>query len=276
MRGHKTAFIGTGFMARAMIGGIVDSGVRSPSDIFTVNPVDRNSAVEVSSLYGVRMGEIGDLSGADIVVWAIKPQQFDEAVAMYREFLAPDKLYLSIMAGITTKRLEDAIPGAAVVRLMPNLALSVRKSSTAYAPGKLATEDDCALVEELFSVLGTVLRVSEDMISSVTALSGSGPAYFCLLAEKLAEAAKAEGMDSATAHRNGEAPVGRRRDAGRAETARHVQKRNDGSGRQRDARGRLFGGRRRRFQRGADKERRALRTPNRMICGQKIQTFQKI
>ena len=50
MRGNRTAFIGTGFMARAMIGGIVDSGVRSPSDIFTVNPVDRNSAVEVSSL----------------------------------------------------------------------------------------------------------------------------------------------------------------------------------------------------------------------------------
>ncbi|MBR3639006.1 MAG: pyrroline-5-carboxylate reductase [Clostridia bacterium] len=199
MRGNRTAFIGTGFMARAMIGGIVGAGVRSPSDIFTVNPVDRNSAVEVSSLYGVRMGEIGDLSGADVVVFAIKPQQFDEAIAMYREFLTPDKLYLSIMAGITTGRLESAIPGAAVVRLMPNLALSVKKSSTAYAPGSLASEDDCALVEELFSVLGTVIRVGEDMISSVTALSGSGPAYFCLLTEKLAEAAKAEGMDPETA-----------------------------------------------------------------------------
>ncbi|MBR4661249.1 MAG: pyrroline-5-carboxylate reductase [Clostridia bacterium] len=199
MRGNKTAFIGTGFMARAMIGGIVDSGVRSPSDIFTVNPVDRNIAVEVSSLYGVRMGEIGDLRDADVVVWAIKPQQFDEAITMYRDFLAPDKLYLSIMAGITTERLEDAIPGAAVVRLMPNLALSVKKSATAYAPGKSATEDDCALVEEFFSVLGTVQRVDEEMISSVTALSGSGPAYFCLLTEKLAEAAKTEGMDEATA-----------------------------------------------------------------------------
>jgi len=199
MRGNKTAFIGTGFMARAMIGGIVDSGVRSPGDIFTVNPVDRESAVEVSSLYGVRMGEIGDLAGANVVIFAIKPQQFDEALAMYREFLSPDKLYLSIMAGITTGRLEAGIPGAAVVRLMPNLALSVKKSSTAYAPGKLATEDDCALVEELFSVLGTVLRVDEEMISSVTALSGSGPAYFCLLTEKLADAAAAQGMDRATA-----------------------------------------------------------------------------
>ena len=198
-RGHKTAFIGTGFMARAMIGGIVDSGVRLPGDIFTVNPVDRQSAAEVSHLYGVAMGEIGDLKRADVVVFAIKPQQFDEAAEMYREYLTPDKLYLSIMAGITTGRLEEAVPGAAVVRLMPNMALSVKKGATAYAPGTLATEEDCALVEELFSVLGTVMRVEEEMISSVTALSGSGPAYLCLLTEKLADAAKAEGMDPETA-----------------------------------------------------------------------------
>ncbi|MBR6915271.1 MAG: pyrroline-5-carboxylate reductase [Clostridia bacterium] len=198
-RGNVTAFIGTGFMARAMIGGIVGAGVRSPGEIFTVNPVDPESAAEVSSIYGVRMGEIGDLRAADVVVFAIKPQQFREAKEMYREFLTPDKLYLSIMAGITTEKLEGAIPGAAVVRLMPNLALSVGKSSTAYAPGRYASDDDCKLVEELFSVLGTVIRVGEEMISSVTALSGSGPAYFCLLTEKLADAAKAQGMDPATA-----------------------------------------------------------------------------
>ena len=204
MRGNKTAFIGTGFMARAMIGGIVDSGVRSPSDIFTVNPVDRNSAVEVSSLYGVRMGEIGDLRDADVVVWAIKPQQFDEAIAMYRDFLAPDKLYLSIMAGITTERLEDAVPGAAVVRLMPNLALSVKKSATAYAPGKSATEDDCALVEEFFSVLGTVQRVDEEMISSVKAPCSSLTSACSLKYPYVREATKREtnreiGVRTATA-----------------------------------------------------------------------------
>ena len=71
--------------------------------------------------------------------------------------------------------------------------------STVYAPGSLATADDCALVEELFSVVGTIVRVGEDMISPVTALSGSGPAYFCLLTEKLAEAAEDFGMDKKTA-----------------------------------------------------------------------------
>ncbi len=193
-KGSRIAFIGTGTMARAMIGGIVGAGVRKSCDILTVNPVDRAGAAEVSEKYGVVAGEIPDLASADTVVFAIKPQQFEEALGMYRDYFTPDKLYLSIMAGITTTRLEDSIPGAAVIRLMPNLALSVGKSATVFAPGKLAGEDDCALVTELFSVMGTISKVDEGLISAVTALSGSGPAYYCLLTEKLADAGVKAGM----------------------------------------------------------------------------------
>lgn len=195
MRGRRTAFIGTGFMARAMIGGIVGAGVRRPDEIVTVNPVDPEGAAAVTAEYGVIRGEPSDIAPADVVIFAIKPQEFDNAVRMYGEYFTPDKLYLSIMAGIGTERIESAIDGAAVVRLMPNLALSVAKSAVAYAPGKLAGEDDCALTEELFSVMGKIYRVSEDMISVVTAVSGSGPAYFCLLAEEMAAAAVEAGMD---------------------------------------------------------------------------------
>ena len=195
MRGNRTAFIGTGFMARAMIGGIVGSGLRRPDEIVTVNPVDPEGAAAVTAEYGVIRGEPSDIASADAVIFAIKPQEFDNAVRMYGEYLTPDKLYLSIMAGIGTDRIENAIPGAAVVRLMPNLALSVAKSAVAYAPGRNADEDDCLLTEELFSVMGKVCRVSEDMISVVTAVSGSGPAYFCLLAEEMAKAAEEAGMD---------------------------------------------------------------------------------
>ena len=195
MRGRKLAFIGTGFMARAMIGGIVGAGVRRPDEIVTVNPVDPEGAAAVTAEYGVVRGEPSDIAGADAVIFAIKPQEFDNAVRMYGGYFTPDKLYLSIMAGITTERIEDAVPGAAVVRLMPNMALSVAKSAVAYAPGKLADEGDCALTEELFGVMGKVLRVEEDEISLVTAVSGSGPAYFCLLAEEMAKAAAEAGMD---------------------------------------------------------------------------------
>ncbi|MBQ7474432.1 MAG: pyrroline-5-carboxylate reductase [Clostridia bacterium] len=198
-RGQKIAFIGTGFMARAMIGGIVGSGLRSPDAVLAVNPVEPESAAEVNRLFGVGVGGISDLDGADTVVFAVKPQQFDEALAMYRDHFTADKLYLSIMAGVTLARLEKSIPGAPVVRLMPNLALSVGKSATAFAPGSLASGEDVALVEELFSVMGVVLKVDEELISSVTGLSGSGPAYFCLLAEALAAAAEEKGMDRATA-----------------------------------------------------------------------------
>lgn len=189
------AFIGSGFMARAMIGGIVGSGVRPRGAVMTVNPVEPDSAAEAASLYGIRVGGIADLADADVVVFAVKPQQFGDALRMYRDRFTHDKLYLSIMAGISVSSLEEAIPGAAVVRLMPNLALSVAKSAIAYVPGGRATEEDCRLVEEIFSTMGVVLRVGEDMMSAVTALSGSGPAYFCLLAEALSEAAREDGMD---------------------------------------------------------------------------------
>ena len=191
----KIAFIGTGFMAGAMIGGLVRAGKVAAENIFAVNPVDRDSAEALADKYGVINGKPEDIEKADVVMFAVKPQDFDTACEMYIDFFTEDKLYLSIMAGISTEKLENKLSGARTVRLMPNLALSVGKSATVYALGKNAVEEDASLTEELFSVMGIIHRVDENMISAVTALSGSGPAYFYLLAEEMAKSAAADGMD---------------------------------------------------------------------------------
>ncbi len=199
MLNNRIAFIGTGFMASAMIGGLVRSGTFSPENIFAVNDAFPESAAEAAEKFGIVRGDASSLELADIVLFAVKPQSLPDVLEMYKERLSGDKLYLSIMAGISTSYLENALNGARVIRFMPNLALSVSCSATAYCLGSRADESDGALAEEIFSPMGIIRRVKEEEISAVTALSGSGPAYFYRLTEAMAKAAIDWGMEAAAA-----------------------------------------------------------------------------
>ena len=191
----KIAFIGTGFMAGAMIDGIVSGKIVSPENVYAVNEAFPESAAETAQKYGIIHGCASDIAKCDVVVFGVKPQVFPEVLEMYAEYLTPDKLYLSIMAGISTARLEASLGGARVVRLMPNMPLSVGESATVYVLGKASGEKEAGITEAIFSTLGLIRRSEEEMISAVTALSGSGPAYFCRLTEAMADAAIAYGMD---------------------------------------------------------------------------------
>ena len=195
----KTAFLGSGFIAGAMVAGLTGSGTVPGQNITVINPGNPVTAGALSEKYGVICGKPGDLTEADIVVFCVKPQNFAEAMEQYGRYFDDSKLYVSVMAGITTGSIEAEIPGAGVVRAMPNLGLAIGKSATGYALGRFATEEDGKLAEELFRPLGLIEKVDESLISAVTALSGSGPAYFYLLTEAMAEAAVSDGMDRKTA-----------------------------------------------------------------------------
>ena len=122
----KIAFIGSGFMAGAMMSGIVKGGVCDAENIYVINEAFPESAEEAVKKYGVVHGKPSDIANCDVVVFGVKPQIFPEAVEMYGEYLTADKLYLSIMAGISTGKLESILGGARVVRLMPNMPLFLR------------------------------------------------------------------------------------------------------------------------------------------------------
>jgi pyrroline-5-carboxylate reductase len=195
----KIAFIGSGFMARGAIRGLVESGTLSPSSVYVVNEADAAGRDEVAALYGVKAARPEDISLCDAVFFAVKPQTFETVCAEYGGFFTPDKLYLTIMAGISTAKVSHGAGGGRVVRFMPNLALSVGLSATAFALGDGCADAERRLARALFEPLGEVVEVSEDEISAVTALSGSGPAYFCYLCEGMIAAAVADGMDEAKA-----------------------------------------------------------------------------
>lgn len=197
---HPTtvAVIGSGFMASAFVAGLVDTGTLSGENITVINPAEPESRDRLCGLYGCVAGDAADVAGKSAVLFAVKPQTFGEAAQMYGDYIG-DALVLSIMAGIRTDTLTDALGGRRVVRFMPNLALSRKKSATAYCLGRNAVEADAETAERLFSPLGVTVRVEEEQMDGVTALSGSGPAYICRLLEGMIGAAVADGFDEDSA-----------------------------------------------------------------------------
>lgn len=189
----KTAFIGSGSMARAIIGGLVRHGVPG-GDILVVNPRNPKSTGEVQAMYGAVPSAPEAIREADTVVVAVKPQSFPEAAPVYRDFIAPGTLVVTIMAGIGTETVEAAFPQARVVRVMPNIAMSVGCGASGVAPGRTATDADVEKVVGIFACGGVAVRIDESEIDDVAALSGSGAAYVYLLIEALRDAAIEDGM----------------------------------------------------------------------------------
>ena len=190
----KYAFIGSGNMARAIIGGLVHTGTAG-EDILVVNPNNPRSCGEVQALYGAVPAPAEALEQADTVVVAVKPQSFPATAPLYAPHIRPGTLVVSIMAGIPTAAVEAAFPTARVTRVMPNLALAVGCGAAGVAPGATATEADVQLTLKIFSAAGVAVAVDEAEIDSVAAISGSGAAYVYFLVENLRDAAIEDGME---------------------------------------------------------------------------------
>jgi len=145
--------------------------------------------------YGVRLTRDNRevASGSDVVFIAVKPYKVVEVLKEIADLLE-NKLLISVAAAIPVKRLVEAAPKAKIVRAMPNVALMVRASFTAYTLGPGLSEDDAKLVRELFSEMGECMEVDEELMDAVTALSGSGPAYVATLIEAMAYAGLKVGL----------------------------------------------------------------------------------
>ncbi len=192
----KLCILGSGYMAEAIIKGLLQSGLIKPSNIFIVNPIDTLKVEELSSIYGIVFGDKETvLMQADIIILAFKPQDVRGALADYKNYLNKEQLLISILAGVSTGLLQELVGLAMpIVRAMPNLALGISKSATAYCLGINADADDAEMTNEIFSLLGSVTRVEEESMDAVTGLSGSGPAYICYLLEAMIKSAINEGL----------------------------------------------------------------------------------
>jgi pyrroline-5-carboxylate reductase len=193
---NRIGFLGCGAMARALAGGLVESGV-APERILAADPfADARSAFEKA--VGAKPVEDNSVvvAAADVVVIAVKPGVVAGLLSGLEAKLAAAPLWISIAAGIPLATLRDALPESArVVRTMPNTPALVGAGATAYYPGPGVTESDIGLVEGILRAAGWCWRSpNEDLLDAVTGLSGSGPAYVFLILEALADAGVRQGL----------------------------------------------------------------------------------
>jgi len=154
-------------------------------------PQAKGRAEELGITYAMRYTH----QQADVVLLAVKPQLMAEACTPLRQGLQLHTLVVSIAAGLTTKNLADLLGQQPIVRAMPNTPAAIGEGVTVCVPNKLITPDHQQLTTQLLSAVGEVHWLNdESLMNTVTAVSGSGPAYFFLLMEALEEAAVAEGL----------------------------------------------------------------------------------
>ena len=186
----KIAILGGGRIGEALLSGLLSSGWREASEIVITNRGAERVA-ELHERYGVdaTADNAAAIAGAGIVVVAVKPQDIDALLADIGVRLTPEQTVVSVAAAIPTAYIEERIAdGVPVVRAMPNAPATVHEGMAGICAGSHAGDDQLALAEELLSHLGRVVRVPETWMDAITAVSGSGPAYFALLAEAMIEA----------------------------------------------------------------------------------------
>lgn len=182
------AVLGAGKIGEALLSRLLTSG-RSPEDLmFTERYPDRVAQLEQT--YRVRAVDTATAaSKADVLVVAVKPQDIDPLLAELAELINSDTLIVSLCAGLPTALYERRLPdGVPVVRVMPNTPMLVGEAMSVISAGRYATEAHLRLAEQLLGSVGKVVRVPESQQDAVTALSGSGPAYFFYLVEAMIDA----------------------------------------------------------------------------------------
>ena len=192
----RIGFIGCGAMARALAGGLIESGLAA-SRIVAADPV-ASARDEFEQATGAKPLEDNAevVAHADVVVIAVKPGLVASILEALDPKLAAQPLWISIAAGVSLSTLRGALPQAArVVRTMPNTPALVGAGATAYFPGPGVEEVDLARVEAILQAAGWCWRApNEDLLDAVTGLSGSGPAYVFLILEALADAGVRQGL----------------------------------------------------------------------------------
>src|SRR5437667_5520062 len=187
---RKIAILGAGRIGESLLAGLLSSGWRKPGDIVVTGRREEHLK-ELTERHGIEatLSNPEAVADAGLVVIAVKPQDFDILLGEIGGLLTPEQTVLSVAAAIPTAQIEARrAPGVPVVRAMPNAPALVHEGMAGICAGAHAGDEHLALAEEILSHLGDVVRVPERAMDAVTAVSGSGPAYFALLAEAMIEA----------------------------------------------------------------------------------------
>ncbi|CAF1548007.1 unnamed protein product [Adineta ricciae] len=195
----KIGFLGAGRMSQALVRSLIERNVVSSKDQIMASDVDENQRRIVTSQLGIKTTDDNRqvVNESDLLILAVKPKDVEGVLKHINESLLPENhLLVSIAAGIRTTTIEQALkPKSRVIRIMPNVACLVNASCSVYSAGQSATASDRSMVNQIFASIGSCEgEIEENLLNVVTALSGSGPAYFSVIAEALADGAVKAGL----------------------------------------------------------------------------------
>ena len=195
----RIAVLGAGKIGEALLAGLIAAGQPVGDLVFTERHPER--ARELTTRHGVAAVDVAAAAqGSDVLVVAVKPQDIDPLLAELAPALRPGTLVVSLCAGLPTSLYESVLPaGTPVVRVMPNTPMLVGEAMSAVSGGSNATDEHLAAVEKMLGSVGRVVRLPESQQDAVTALSGSGPAYFFYLVEAMIDAGILLGLPRAVA-----------------------------------------------------------------------------
>lgn len=193
----KIGFIGSGNMGEAMISGLIDSGTSRPENIMC-SDIQEDKLREISAKFGVHTStsNIEVATASDIVILAIKPQIMVPVLQEIKDCLDMTKIIISIAAGVPLTAIETCLnKDLRLIRVMPNVAVSVREGAAAIAAGDHTHKEDVDLAMAIFNSVGKSIFLKENnLMDAVTGLSGSGPAYIFMIVDALADAGVRVGL----------------------------------------------------------------------------------
>lgn len=198
----KLGFIGTGNMASAMMGGILNNQILSVDEVMGSNPGSQKRE-SVKKQFGIYVTADNNevVEKADVIVLSVKPQFYEEVIHEIREFIRENQIVITIAPGKTLAWLTEKFgKEVKLVRTMPNTPALVGAGMTAMCPNEHMTEKEIAYVRTLLESFGRVEIVPERLMDTVVSTSGSSPAYVFMMIEAMADAAVSGGMPRAQAY----------------------------------------------------------------------------
>ena len=190
----KIGFIGGGALTEAVVKGIVDK-FTAAEDIY-ISDHKQTRCEELQQLYRVNatVGVDSFIADIDILIIAVKPKDAESAMKEVSSKVRTDTVIVSVVAGLSIEKIEQYFKTQTVIRVMPNVAISVSEGMSAFAVGTKSKISDVELISKLWQSLGRCIKVDERLMDAVTGLSGSGSAYAFLMIDALSDGGVAAGL----------------------------------------------------------------------------------
>lgn len=202
-RSKRIGFIGCGSMGSAMLKGILKAHIVDPDEVIvSCKSEETGKRIRETFAADVTHDNKNVAEESDMLFIAVKPYQFPEIASEIKEVLSEDQIIISVIAGMSVDALQEKLGSAhlQIMRAMPNTPAAVGEAMTALVPGSFMTEQNIAYTKRIFESFGRAEIVPENLMDTVTGVSGSSPAYIYMLIEAMADEAVKQGMTRKSAY----------------------------------------------------------------------------